>query len=110
MSKSSAFKIPKRVQSYHPLISEYRELKDSKNLDMYGRLIFRNPSIGLAIKVTPGTFNRACLFLHGIIKMFASYGWELQKDAGHWGDSNKATFVFEGEKEYAPDSGHSKPG
>ncbi|WP_020162149.1 hypothetical protein [Cycloclasticus pugetii] len=47
------------------------------------------------MKVTPKTFNRACLFLQGIIKLFDSYGWIMQKGIGN---SNQAAFVFEGER------------
>ena len=96
--KDIAFQIPKRVHSYHPLIKEYRKLKDNKLLDQYGRLIFRNTSVDLGLKVTPGTFNRACLFLQGIIKLFDSYGWILEKDTGYRGDANYGAFVFENEK------------
>jgi hypothetical protein len=95
LANGTAFQIPKRVKRYHPLISEYRKLKDSKTLDQYGRLHFRNPSVDMGIKVTPETFNRACLFLQGIIKLFDSYGWILQKGIGN---SNQAAFVFEGER------------
>jgi hypothetical protein len=48
----------------------------------------------MGMKVTPKTFNRACLFLQGIIKLFDSYGWIMQKGIGN---SNQAAFVFEGE-------------
>lgn len=98
LTKDLAFRIPKRVHSYHPLIKEYRKLKDSKLLDQYGRHIFRNTSIDLGLKVTPGTFNRACLFMQGIIKLFGSYGWILEKDTGYRGDANYGAFVFQGEK------------
>ena len=96
--KDIAFQIPKRVHSYHPLIKEYRKLKDNKLLDQYGRHIFRNTSIDLGLKVTPGTFNRACLFIQGIIKLFDSYGWTLEKDTGYRGDAKYDAFVFVGEK------------
>lgn len=95
--KDIAFQIPKRVHSYHPLIKEYRKLKDNKLLDQYGRHIFRNTSVDLGLKITPGTFNRACLFLQGIIKLFDSYGWVLDKASGYRG-GNQCVFVFEGEK------------
>jgi hypothetical protein len=98
LTKDPAFQIPKRVHSYHPLIKEYRKLKNSKLLDQYGRLIFRNISVDMGLKVTPGTFNRACLFLQGIIKFFDSYDWVLEKDTGYRGDANYGVFVFEGEK------------
>ncbi|WP_041230504.1 hypothetical protein [Cycloclasticus sp. P1] len=49
----------------------------------------------MGIKVTPKTFNRACLFLQGIIKLFDSYGWIMQKGIGN---ANQAAFVFEGER------------
>ena len=95
LANGTAFQIPKRVTRYHPIISEYRKLKDSKTLDQYGRLNFRNPSVDMGMKVTPKTFNRACLFLQGIIKLFDSYGWIMQKGIGN---SNQAAFVFEGER------------
>jgi len=92
------FQIPMRVNSYHPLIKEYRKIKDNKSIDQFGRLYFRSTSVDLGFKITPATFNRACLFLHGIVQLFDSYGWKLEKDTGYSGSGNKGVFVFEGEK------------
>jgi hypothetical protein len=95
LANNTAFQIPKRVKRYHPLIQECRQFKDSKTLDQYGGLNFRTPSVNMGMKVTPETFNRACLFLQGIIKLFDSYGWIMQKGIGN---PNQAAFVFEGER------------
>ena len=74
------FKMPDSVARYHPLIRKCRQAAKKPKLDNYSRLLFGLDVINPGFKVTPKTFNRACLFLQGMINLFASYGWELKND------------------------------
>lgn len=94
LEKASTFTIPKRVNHYHQMIQECRKGKHDR-LDTYGRVICNS-----TIKVTPGTFDRACLFLEGIIRLFDAYGWRFTNDNSHHTHRKRGAFTFNGEVLY----------
>lgn len=96
LDKALGYKISEKVSRYHPVISEYRKAVNKKSVDKYGRFYFRSDGCDIGFKITPNTFNRACLFLHGIIKLFESYGWVLGETKDYRGEKRSA-FIFNDE-------------
>ena len=88
-----AYRIPTEVKRYHPIISQYRKGFNKKAIDKYGRVYFQQIDTDLHFKVTPKTFNRACLFLHGVIDLFEKNGWTLGKINDCRGTSRCAFFL-----------------
>lgn len=87
------FQIPEWVNRYHPLIKKCRDAHKANKkprLDKYSRIFFGRDVLNPGLKVTPETFDRACLFLQGLINLFSTYGWKLKED------SHKAYFEFDG--------------
>lgn len=74
-----AFRIPESVRRYHPLISSARKQAGKPQLDKYARMIFGRDVVNPGIKVTPKTFDRACVFLQGLVELFGKFGWKLVK-------------------------------
>ena len=83
------FKVPESVSRYHPLISKCRKAAKKQRLDNYSRFIFGRDALNPGFKVTPETFDRACLFLQGLVDLFSIYGWKLKDNA------DEAFFVYE---------------
>ncbi|MEO0443731.1 MAG: tyrosine-type recombinase/integrase [Pseudomonadota bacterium] len=78
LTKVLAFTIPQQASKYHPTISAYRKSSKKNHLDRYGRINAGWKISNPGFKVTPKTFDRACLFLNAIIQLFESLGWHFK--------------------------------
>ena len=80
-AKALAFVIPDRVSRYHPVIAacrkSHKERNNGDSIDKYGRIIFPRMTANPGLKVTPETFDRACLLLQGLITLFGKIGWSF---------------------------------
>ena len=78
-AKALAFNIPNNVARYHPVIAacrrSYKESDSRNKIDKYGRIIFNRVRSRPSFKVTPDMFDRACLFLQGLITLFDEIDW-----------------------------------
>ena len=79
--KALTFTIPDQFSRFHPVIvacrKAYKESSKRRNLDNYGRITFPRKVANPGLKVTPGMFDRACLFLQGLIGLFGAIGWSF---------------------------------
>ncbi|TLM79158.1 hypothetical protein ACONUD_14470 [Microbulbifer harenosus] len=79
--KALAYTIPEQVNRYHSVVAAcrkaYKESGKRRNIDNYGRVTFPRLTANPGFKVTPETFDRACLFLQGMITLFGSIGWSF---------------------------------
>lgn len=82
------------MSRYHSLVTEYRKSADHNYVDQFGHIICRRAAIGPDIKVTQGSYKRACRFLQGIINLFGDCGWQLKEFSYQHSDSKYAAFVF----------------
>jgi len=88
------YKIPVKVNRYHPLVSAYRKAADKKYIDQYGHILCRGTAIGQDIKVTQDAYKRACHFIQGIISLFGDCGWQLKEQTSQWSSKPYVAFVF----------------
>lgn len=89
------FKIPERVNRYHSVIAACRKAHKENDkryaLDNYGRIRFPRMVSNPGFKVTPDTFDRACLLMQGLITLCESIGWQFatkhspRDEAETWG-------------------------
>lgn len=89
------YKFPDKVTRYHPVIALCRKDFKKTRLDNYSRIVFGRDVADPGFKVTPDTFDRACLFLQGLIDLFSTYGWKFKKEgksAFFEHDGNKLKF------------------
>ncbi len=81
LAAAMAFRIRQSVPRYHPLISDARKQARKPSIDKYARLTFGRTVVNPGMKVTPKTFDRACIFLQGLVDLFGTFGWKLTKSS-----------------------------
>lgn len=77
LATAMAFRISESVHRYHPLISDARKKSGKPRIDKYARIAFDRGVINPGFKVTPNTFDRACVFLQGLVDLFDKFAWKL---------------------------------
>tara|TARA_A100001391_G_scaffold201871_2_gene189952 strand:- start:5530 stop:6600 length:1071 start_codon:yes stop_codon:yes gene_type:complete len=93
LAHAMEFRIPERVGRYNDNVRACRnDYRSSKVLDKYGRIIFDRDIANPGFKVTPKTFDRASLFLHGLLKLCQDLGWKLVAEK-NWRGSEKVLAV-----------------
>jgi hypothetical protein len=92
------YRIPERINHYEDCIKACRDqYKTRKQLDKYGRIEFHRNSVNPGLKVTPGTFDRACRLMHGLITLCEKIGWDYSPEQLWRGGGETYAFSHSGE-------------
>ncbi|ANF57236.1 hypothetical protein [Halotalea alkalilenta] len=81
LATAMTFRIQESVPRYHSLISGARKQAKKPSVDKYTRLVFGRDVVNPGMKVTPKTFDRACIFLQGLGELLGTFGWKLVKSS-----------------------------
>ncbi|AQA18978.1 hypothetical protein BST95_12720 [Halioglobus japonicus] len=98
ISAASEAKFPSSLKGSNQLIREFKSSILKKSHNRYGFVESPyNSESSLDVVVTDGSLQRACIFLSGLVKLCATYGWVFGRESPKYGGRRGSTYFQIGE-------------